>query len=200
MFSNFSLVIGFGKKVLLTGESGGGKSSLVKILMRYLEVDYGMVSIGGIDVNHLHLELLRNRISYVTGSELLFSNTLYYNITLNRDVDEVRVLEVIKIVALDTLIDKLPLGLQSMVEENGFNFSSGERQKILLARALLKNSDIYIFDEAFHQIDIEQEGVILKNIFHYLKEKTVIVISHRLQHLMLYDVKYRLEKGCVHEI
>ena len=200
LFSNFSLVIGFGKKVLLTGESGGGKSSLVKILMRYLEVDYGMVSIGGIDVNHLHLELLRNRISYVTGSELLFSNTLYYNITLNRDVDEVRVLEVIKIVALDTLIDKLPLGLQSMVEENGFNFSGGERQKILLARALLKNSDIYIFDEAFHQIDIEQEGVILKNIFHYLKEKTVIVISHRLQHLMLYDVKYRLEKGCVHEI
>ena len=200
LFSNFSLVIGFGKKVLLTGESGGGKSSLVKILMRYLEVFYGMVSIGGIDVNHLHLELLRNRISYVTGSELLFSNTLYYNITLNRDVDEVRVLEVIKIVALDTLIDKLPLGLQSMVEENGFNFSSGERQKILLARALLKNSDIYIFDEAFHQIDIEQEGVILKNIFHYLKEKTVIVISHRLQHLMLYDVKYRLEKGCVHEI
>ena len=200
LFSNFSLVIGFGKKVLLTGESGGGKSSLVKILMRYLEVDYGMVSIGGIDVNHLHLELLRNRISYVTGSELLFSNTLYYNITLNRDVDEVRVLEVIKIVALDTLIDRLPLGLQSMVEENGFNFSSGERQKILLARALLKNSDIYIFDEAFHQIDIEQEGVILKNIFHYLKEKTVIVISHRLQHLMLYDVKYRLEKGCVHEI
>ena len=87
-----------------------------------------------------------------------------------------------------------------MVEENGFNFSSGERQKILLARALLKDSDIYIFDEAFHQIDIEQERIILSNIFSYLHDKTVIVISHRLQHLDLYDRRYRLEKGKIYEI
>ena len=87
-----------------------------------------------------------------------------------------------------------------MVEENGFNFSSGERQKILLARALLKNSDIYIFDEAFHNIDVEKERVILANIFSYLQDKTVIVISHRLQHLDLYQHRYRIEKGEVHEI
>ena len=65
---------------------------------------------------------------------------------------------------------------------------------------MIKNSDIYIFDEAFHQIDIELEGCILKNIFSYLKDKTVIVISHRLQHLELYDVRYRLEKGTIYEI
>ena len=87
-----------------------------------------------------------------------------------------------------------------MVEENGFNFSSGERQRILLARALLKNSDIYIFDEAFHNIDVEKERVILVNIFSYLQDKTVIVISHRLQHLDLSQHRYRIEKGEVHEI
>ena len=199
LFSNFSFVIPFGQKILLVGESGGGKSSLVKILMRYLEVPYGMVQIGDFDINHIHLDLLRQKISYVTGGELLFSNTFLYNITLNQKIDDDSVKKVCSLVHLDSLIAKLPLGYQSMIEENGFNFSSGERQKILLARALLKNSDIYIFDEAFHQIDIEQEGIILKNIFSYLNGKTVIVISHRLQHLELYDKKYRLEKGCVHE-
>ena len=104
------------------------------------------------------------------------------------------------LVLLDSLLEKLPLGYQSTVEENGFNFSGGERQKILLARALLKNSDIYIFDEAFHQIDVEQEEIILKNIFSYLKDKTVLVISHRLHHLELYDFRYRLEKGKINEI
>ena len=200
LFSDFSFSISYGKKVLLTGKSGGGKSSLVKILMRYIEVPYGMVRIGSMDINHFHLELLRNRISYVTGGELLFSNTLYYNITLNREVDQEKVDCVAKMVLLDDLLEKLPLGYQTMVEENGFNFSSGERQKILLARALLKNSDIYIFDEAFHQIDILQEGIILQNIFSYLREKTVIIISHRLNHFELYDYRYRLEGGVLYEI
>lgn len=200
LFSDFSFTIPFGAKILLTGESGGGKSSLVKILMRYLDVPYGMVRIGNFDINHIHLELLREKISYVTGGELLFSNTFLYNITLNQDIDHDKVEKVCSLVLLDSLIEKLPLGYQSMVEENGFNFSSGERQKILLARSLLKDSDIYIFDEAFHQIDIGQERIILSNIFSYLQDKTVIVISHRLQHLDLYDGKYRLEKGKIYEI
>ena len=130
---------------------------------------------------------------------MLFSNTLLYNIILNRDVDKEKVKEICRLILLDDLIEKLPLGYHSIVEENGFNFSSGERQKILLARALIKNSDIYIFDEAFHQIDMEQEKIILKNIFSYLDGKTIIVISHRLQHLELYDKKYRLEKGLLNE-
>lgn len=199
LFSDFSFTIYSGQKILLTGKSGSGKSSLFKILMRYLEVPYGMVKVGEFDINHIHLDILRERMSYVTGSELLFSNTFLYNITLNRDIDKEKVEEVCSLTLLDDLIEKLPLGYHSIVEENGFNFSSGERQKILLARALIKNSDIYIFDEAFHQIDMEQEEIILKNIFSYLEGKTIIVISHRLQHLELYDKKYRLEKGSLYE-
>src|SRR5699024_11638004 len=130
----------------------------------------------------------------------LFSNTIYYNITLNRSVEYSQVFEVSKLVLLDEVISRYSSGYDTMVEENGFNFSSGERQRILLARALLKNSDIYIFDEAFHNIDVEKERVILANIFSYLQDKTVIVISHRLQHLDLYQHRYRIEKGEVHEI
>lgn len=200
LFSDFSLYISYGDKVLITGESGGGKSTLVKMLMRYIEVPFGMIRIGDIDINHYHLDLLRSRISYVTGGELLFSNTIYYNITLNRSVEYSQVLEVSRLVLLDEIVSRYPSLYDTMVEENGFNFSSGERQRILLARALLKNSDIYIFDEAFHNIDVEKERVILANIFSYLKDKTVIVISHRLQHLDLYQHRYRIEKGEVHEI
>lgn len=200
LFSDFSLFISYGDKVLLTGESGGGKSTLVKMLMRYIEVPFGMIRIGDIDINHYHLDLVRSRISYITGSELLFSNTIYYNITLNRNVEYSQVLEVARLVLLDEVVARYPSLYDTMVEENGFNFSSGERQRILLARALLKNSDIYIFDEAFHNIDVEKERVILANIFSYLQDKTVIVISHRLQHLDLYQHRYRIEKGEVHEI
>lgn len=199
LFKDFSVCFPFGKKIFLTGCSGSGKSSLVKMIMGYIEIPYGMLSINNIDINHFHLKLLRERISYVTGNELLFSNTLYYNITLNRNIDISKVTEVSNLVLLNSIVDNHPLKYQQIVEENGFNFSAGERQKILLARALLKDSDIYIFDEAFHQIDILQEKKILSNIFSCLKNKTVIVISHRLQHLELYELKYRLEKGKIYE-
>ena len=86
-----------------------------------------------------------------------------------------------------------------MVEENGFNFSNGERQRIILARSLLKKSSIYIFDEAFSQIDIDKEKEILKNIFLYLKNKTVIVISHRFYNKKLFDRVLRLENGVINE-
>ena len=200
LFLDFSFHISFGDKILLTGPSGSGKSSLVKMLMRYLDIPFGMLRIGNIDINHFHLDLLRSRISYVTGGELLFSNTIYYNITLGRDINQSKVEEVSHLVLLDEIVEKTSLGFQTMVEENGFNFSAGERQRILLARALLKNSDIFIFDEAFHQIDIVKEGEILRNIFSYLKGKTIIVISHRLQHLEFYDHKYRLEDGIIYEL
>ena len=86
-----------------------------------------------------------------------------------------------------------------MVEENGFNFSGGERQRIVLARTLLKDSDIYIFDESLSQIDVEKERIILKNIFKYLKDKTIIVVSHRFNNSDLFDKVLKLENGDVYE-
>ena len=199
LFDNFSFTISAHSKILVTGKSGCGKSSLVKMIMRYLDVPYGVLRIGDIDINHIHLDVIRRNVAYVTGSELLFSNTLLYNITLGKEIDKEKIEMVMKLVMLDEVVEKLPLKMMTMVEENGFNFSGGERQKILLVRALLKGSDIYIFDEAFHQIDIVQEEVILKNIFQYLEEKTIIVISHRLHNLDSYDKRYRLEDGVMYE-
>ncbi|MBE6157254.1 MAG: ATP-binding cassette domain-containing protein [Firmicutes bacterium] len=199
LFKNVNLKIKYKQKVLISGPSGTGKSTLVKMLMRYIDVEFGKISINNIDINHYHLEILRNRITYITGSEFLFSDTLYNNIVLNRNVEEQQVNKISKLVMLDEIISKDTLGYQKIVEENGFNFSGGERQRIILCRSLLKDSDIYIFDEALGQIDIERERKILKNIFKYLKDKTVIVISHRFNNEDLFDKKIRLEGGNILE-
>lgn len=193
------LMIKRGEKVLLIGESGTGKSSLMKILMRYLDVSYGMCSIAGIDINHYHLENIRKNISYVSSNEFLFTDTLYNNVTLGQEIDEETFLEVANICNVDEIIAKRETNYHMLVEENGFNFSNGERQRIILFRYLLRKSNIYIFDEAFFQIDVEMERNILKQLFLYLREKTVIVISHRFDNNDLYDRIIKLENGKVHE-
>lgn len=199
LFDKLSLTIKSGSKVLLTGSSGVGKSSLVKMLMGYIPVDFGMIKINNIDINHYHLEVLRSKITYVTGNECLFSGTIYDNITLNRTISKEEVEDISKLVLVDEVVLNDSLGYQAIVEENGFNFSGGERQRIVLARTLLKSSDIYIFDEALGQIDIEREKIILSNMFKYLKDKTVIVVSHRFNNQDLFDKVLKLDQGVIYE-
>lgn len=199
ILKNINLVIRSGERVLLVGESGSGKSSLVKILMRYLEIPYGMCSIKEIDINHYHLENIRNNISYISSNDYLFTDSLYNNITLGREVLEDEFLRVCRIAMVTEIIEKRRCDYKMLVEENGFNFSNGERQRIILARYLLRNSNIYLFDEALGQIDVEKEEVILKEMFNYLKGKTIIVISHRLNNSSLFDRVLKLDKGNIIE-
>lgn len=199
IFNNLNLFIKKGERILLTGESGSGKSSLMKILMRYLEIPYGMCSISNIDINHYHLENIRANVSYVSCNEFLFTDSLYNNITLNKDVVEEDFFKVCHIAEVDEIITKRDCNYQMLVEENGFNFSNGERQRIVLARYLLRNSNIYIFDEAFGQIDITREKKILQDMFEYLKNKTIIVISHRFNNKSMFDRIIKLDKGCIVE-
>ena len=99
---------------------------------------------------------------------------------------------------VDEIVDD-DLGYQVLVEENGFNFSNGEKQRIILARALLRKSDIYIFDEAFSQIDRGRRNIIIKNIFEYLKEKTIVVISHNIENRDIFNRVLKMEDGEVFE-
>ncbi len=200
LFNNLRLNISYMDKVLLTGESGSGKSTLVKLLMRYINVPYGFISIKNIDINHYHLDNIRNNITYISNNDTLFTDTLYNNITLNQNVSKEEFLKITKITKVDEIVKNDRLGYQKLVEENGFNFSSGEKQRIILARSLTRKSDIYIFDEAFSQIDIDKTRIILKNVLEYLKDKTVIVISHRNNFNKLFNRVLKLEKGRIYEI
>ena len=195
IFNNLNLIIKPKEKILLTGKSGCGKSTLMKILMRYILIPYNMVSIDNIDINHYHLDSIRNNITYISNYEYLFNDTLLNNITLYKKYEEEDINKVIDLV----LLNEITIDKDKIIEEDGFNFSSGERQRIVLARSLLRNTNIYIFDEALNQIDIYKEKKILKNIFDYYKDKTIIVISHRNNNKSLFDRCLLLEDGKIYE-
>ena len=199
LLKNINLEICSKDKVLLLGPSGCGKSTLVKLLMRYLEIPFGMISINNMDINHYNLDNLRSNITYISQQEFLFSDTLYNNITLGKDYSKEEVEKVIELTLVNELVDNNSLSYDQLVEENGLNFSGGERQRIILARSILKKSDVYIFDEALSQVDIEKERKILKNIFRYLKDKIIIVISHRYDNNDLFNRVIRLKDGVLHE-
>ncbi len=199
LFKNLNLTIRKGEKILLSGSSGSGKSTLMKMLLKYIETNYDTVKIAGIDINHYHLESIRSNITYTTSSEYLFNDTIKNNITLYKEYNEEELEKIIEICNINDIIKDSDLGINKLIEENGFNFSNGERQRIILARNLLRKTNIYIFDEALGQIDITREKKILESMFLYLQDKTVIVISHRFNNKKLFDRVLKLEKGQIYE-
>lgn len=199
LLNNINLNIKRGSKVLIYGKSGAGKSTLAKILMGYLKVKPNKVSIDDKDINQYSILQLRNDICYVSQNEFIFSDSIYNNIVVKRTVDYDKFLETCKITMVDQIVQKNLLMYDMQLEENGFNISGGERQRIILARALLKESSIYLLDESLSQLDIKRERTILKNIFNKLKDKTVIVISHRLNNQDLFDSKINITKRKIYD-
>ncbi len=199
LFSNLCLTIKKGEKILLSGESGCGKSTLLKMLLRYIETESNTILINNIDINHYHLDNIRSNITYVTSNEYLFTDTLRNNISMYKEVEEEELQKVCKICFVEDIVKNDLLKYDTLIEENGFNFSNGEKQRIVLARSLMRHSNIYIFDEAFSGIDITREKKILEEVFLYLKDKTVIVISHRFNNKKLFDRVIKLESGKIVE-
>ena len=199
LFNNLNLNIKKGEKILLSGASGSGKSTLLKMLLRYIEIEYNHIKIAGIDINHYHLENIRKNITYVTSNEYLFNDTVRNNILLYKECEEGKFNKICDVCSVNDILKNDALGYDAMIEENGFNFSNGERQRMILARSILRDSNIYIFDEAFSGIDISREKKILEEIFEYLKDKTVIVISHRFNNKKCFDRVLKLEEGKIYE-
>ena len=195
ILNNISFDIKKGEKVLITGKSGSGKSTLVKLLLRYFNISNEMIKIDNKDINYYNIKELRKYFSYVSQNEILYNDTLYANVTIKKYIDYDDFLKICNITKVDEIITKHPIGASFVIEENGFNLSGGEKQRIALARSLVKDSEIYIFDESLSQIDIEKERVILTNIFNEYKDKTFLIISHRLDNLDLYDKRYDLKDG-----
>lgn len=197
IIENLNFEIKEGNKVLICGDSGHGKSTLVKLLMKYMDGYEGKIYLDNRDLANYELSDVRNRICYVSQNEMLFTDSVYNNLVLGRDVSFDKVLYLAKMLKVDEVVDKLPLKYDSLIEENGFNLSGGERQRMILLRTLLKDADIYIFDEALNAIDVKKERIILKNIFKFLANKTIIVISHRFNNADLFNQK--IVMGDYHE-
>ena len=151
----------------------------MKLLCRYLDNYEGEISIDNRNLSTYNLLDIRNKITYLSQDEVLYTDTIYNNIVLEKDISYEKYLEIIKITGVNEIINRSMIKDNMMLDNNGSNLSGGEIQRILLARSLVKNSDIYIFDESFSALDIKNERKIIKDVFEYLKNKTVIVISHR---------------------
>ena len=188
-----------GEKVLLYGPTGSGKSTLMKLLVRYFSGYQGLIEIDDRNIQLLNLLDIRRKITYVSQDEILYTDTIYNNIVLDNKISYSEYLDILKITGVDLLINRSLLKNDMLIENNGSNLSGGEKQRILLARALVKKSDIYIFDESLSAIDIKNERLILKNIFKRLKNKTIIVISHRFNNKDLYQRYVLINKGVVYD-
>lgn len=195
IIDNINIDISKGQRILVCGTSGSGKSTLMKILMKYYNVDNNLVKIDDKDINDYNLFELRNSICYISQNEKILTDTVYNNIVLDRNISYDSFLKICKIMLVDKIVEKNISKYDMLLEEEGFNISGGERQRIIMARGLIKESSIYIFDESLSQVDVESERQILKNIFKYLTGKTIIFISHRFDNKDLFEKIFRIEKG-----
>lgn len=195
VLNGVNLEIDGGSKVLFLGSSGGGKSTLLKILYKYYDVARTKVFIGGYDINDITKGEIRNKLVYVSQNEVLYTGSIKDNIYVDRNILLKDVLDVYKLVEIDNIIKDNLLGYDMLLEENGTNISGGERQRIILARALLKNSDIIMIDEGLSQMDVELERRILSKMFCKYNNKTIIVVSHRANNMDLYDKVIKIDSG-----
>ena len=195
LFSNVSFKIKYGSKFLIYGNSGNGKSTIIKILLKYLNDYKGNIFIDNKNIKDIDSNIISNSMTYVSQNNFILNDTLRNNIIYGRRINDEEYERVIHICNLDTLRNSNKLRNNMIIEEDGFNISGGERQKIILARSILKESEFIILDEALSEIGVEEEKEIIKKLFNYFKEKTIIYISHKQEIIEMFNEKYKLERS-----
>ncbi|MEE3743939.1 ABC transporter ATP-binding protein [Campylobacter porcelli] len=169
-----------GQMIALVGSSGGGKSTLINLLMRFYDPDLGTILINENDISEFKLKGLRENIGLVTQRVYIFNDTIAANVAYGAPLDDNKVINALKMANAYDFVQKLDSGIHTMLSEYGANLSGGQRQRIAIARALYHNPQILIFDEATSALDNESEQEITKAIENLGQEKIVIVIAHRL--------------------
>jgi len=188
-----------GQTIALVGETGAGKSSITRLLLRYYEWQKGAVLLDGTDIRHIPLQQLRSAIGLVPQEVFLFAGTIRDNIVLRRDVDEAQLQQVVRLAGLEPLIHRLPEGLETPIGERGVTLSMGQRQLLAFARALVENPPILILDEATAHIDTASERAIQAALERISTGRTTIIVAHRLSTIRHADQILVLEHGRIVE-
>lgn len=198
---HFSLTIKEGEKVLILGKTGSGKSTVAQLLLRFYDPASGNITIGGKELCNLPLSYLRNNISYVPQDVFLFSDTVSRNIAfgLSQEPAAETIYAAAKNAAIHNEIESLQNGYNTLVGERGVTLSGGQKQRISIARALIKNPDILIFDDCLSAVDAKTENQIINNLYTLLGEKTTILITHRIFTVLNFDQVIVIEDGRIIE-
>jgi ABC-type transport system involved in Fe-S cluster assembly fused permease/ATPase subunit len=200
ILKNLNLHITAGERVAIVGASGAGKSTIARLLYRFYDIDQGKITIDGQDIGHVTQESLRRAIAIVPQDTVLFNSSIRDNIAYgNPAADETAIDKAIRMAHLKTFIDALPQGDKTIVGERGLKVSGGEKQRIAIARVLLKGAPILIFDEATSALDSNSESAILDAMREVAEGHTTIVIAHRLSTVVDADKIVVLDKGQVIE-
>ncbi len=200
IFKDFNIDIKEGEKVGIVGSSGAGKSTLIKLIARYFDVKTGAIKINDIDIKTVTQESLHKHIAIIPQDVCLFNRSLYDNIRYGKtEASYEEIIKAAKQSSADKFINKLEKGYHTKVGDRGIILSGGERQRIAIARAILKNAPILIFDEATSSLDSESEKYIQSSLKNLMKNKTVVAIAHRLSTLREMDRIIVLEDGKIVE-
>ena len=181
ILKNISFSINAGERLAIVGATGSGKSTIAKVLLRLNEIEHGKILINDVDIAELPLHCLRDNVSYIPQKAYIFSGTIADNFKFtNKDMTDEEMIEIAKVSQSYEFIDSLPDKFSSFVAQGGTNFSGGQKQRLSIARALAKKSNIYLFDDSFSALDYATDAKLRKELKTFLKDKITIIIAQRL--------------------
>lgn len=197
---DFSLQINKGEKVAVVGRTGSGKSTVAQLLLHMYEPQKGMITYDGVPINKFNIHSLRRQISYVPQDVFLFSETVTNNIRFGLDdATTENVIIAAKQASIHSEIEKFQDGYETLIGERGVTLSGGQKQRISIARALIKNPEIVIFDDCLSAVDAHTEKDIIGNLYQFLKDRTAVIITHRIFSLFDFDKIIVLDEGKIVE-
>ncbi|SFZ98124.1 ABC-type multidrug transport system, ATPase and permease component [hydrothermal vent metagenome] len=197
ILENINMSIKEGTKLAIVGASGSGKTTLANILVGFYTFDDGEIYYGSESSNNLELSTIRDNIHLILQHPKLFNDTMLFNLTLGNEYSQEVVNEALHIAQLDDVIKRLDNGLDTLVGKDGIKLSGGQRQRVAIARMVLSNPKVVIFDESTSALDVHTEAKLFEALHDFLKEKTVITIAHRLSTIKSAEFIYVLEDGKV---
>jgi len=197
VLTNINLKIKAGEKVALVGKSGGGKTTLLNLIPKFYNVNSGTIRLDGVSINKISLKSLRNNLALVSQDIILFNDTIYNNIAYGNlsSVSLEKVKKAAKAANASEFIDKLPNGYDHVIGDRGVKLSGGQKQRIAIARAMLKNAPILLLDEATSALDSESENLVQMALDNCMKNKTSIVIAHRISTIKNADKIVVIDQG-----
>ena len=192
---NFNLEVEKGNKIAIVGRTGSGKSTIAQLLLRMYDVTRGTIEFDGTNVRDIDLQQLREQISYVPQDVFLFSDTVNNNIRFGLKAEQGDVVRAARQASVDREIDSFTQRYETLIGERGVTLSGGQKQRISIARALIKEPRLVIFDDCLSAVDVRTEKEIIGNLYDYLKDKTAIIITHRIFSLFHFDKIVVLDEG-----